>query len=169
MASIQGYYLAVHDFYGDHVAKRSRVPLINHINEGLVILDHLGAHNDVKAAFCIHPLIQPDEGLGEMYSKNLNGIAPEVMMLVMEYRAVANSYLLPAYEAKQLIMLSPLKEVNQMLIADKVQNRKDFMIHHYGKHQKSEELYNYFSTWLNTLGVTNDDYNVMVELMEGID
>ncbi|MGK0389502.1 MAG: hypothetical protein ACI94Y_002242 [Maribacter sp.] len=44
-------------------------------------------------------------------------------------------------------------EVKQMLIADKVQNYKDFMLYHYKLHTRSDELYEYFQNWSKLLGI----------------
>jgi hypothetical protein len=38
-------------------------------------------------------------------------------------------------------------------IADKIQNYKDFMLYHYGKHKRSNELYTYFHNWFKLLDV----------------
>lgn len=54
-----------------------------------------------------------------------------VLLLGMEYRYTANNYL-SFKPADDPIHLSPIAEVNQMLIADKIQNRKDFEIYHKG-------------------------------------
>jgi hypothetical protein len=59
------------------------------------------------------------------------------------------------------IRLSPLKDVNDMLIADKIQNRKDFDLYHKGKHERSEELDEYFKNWFNRLGITEEFYQEM--------
>jgi hypothetical protein len=57
------------------------------------------------------------------------------------------------------IRLSPLKDVNDMLIADKIQNRKDFELYHLGTHDRSEQLDQYFKNWLEKLEVSEDFYN----------
>lgn len=95
-------YERIVEFYGDRTAKRSGVPLINHINEGLTILDRLEAHPDVKEAFCIHPMIQDDVDLRANYNHLISGTGGEklylpiranVIGLALEYRNVANNFL----------------------------------------------------------------------------
>ena len=54
-----------------------------------------------------------------------------------------------------------MQEVNTMLIADKIQNRKDFELYHEKTHERSIELKEYFSNWLERLGVTEDVYQDM--------
>ena len=86
-------------------------------------------------------------------------IYPEVLIAVMEYRSVANEYL-SQREIKSIdeIRLSPLKDVNDMLIADKVQNYKDFEIYHKSTHARSKELDQYFKNWLRKLNINPDQY-----------
>lgn len=150
-------YRLINLFYGERVAKRSQVPLINHINEGLVVLSAIDATDAAKRAFCIHPLFQADEDLEENYYL-ASSFEPRVLMLAMEYRSVANEYLSDKVNTEQKIRLSPLKEVNQMLVADKVQNYKDFLTYHHGTHERSGELLVYFARWFNKLNIDNQKY-----------
>ena len=150
-------YKLIELHYKDRVAKRSQVPLINHINEGLVVLSAIDATDAAKRAFCIHPLFQADEDLEENYYL-ASSFEPRVLMLAMEYRSVANEYLSDKVNTEQKIRLSPLKEVNQMLVADKVQNYKDFLTYHHGTHERSDELSVYFDKWLNRLEIDNATY-----------
>ena len=62
--------------------------------------------------------------------------------------------------------MSPLFEVNDMLIADKIQNKKDFMIYHFGKHERSEELHAYFDKWLDVLTIDNSGYQKLCERID---
>ena len=155
-------YQAIKNFYGDRVALRSQVPLMNHINEGLKILEAIGAAADAMAAYCLHPLLQNDAELrtvGMEYAKEQRPLRP--VILAMEYRRVANAYLAHCDTSK--IILSEFKEVNDMLIADKVQNRKDFLRYHYGTHQNSARLNEYFQAWLIALGVSEVRYTELTE------
>ena len=150
-------YKLINLFYGDRVAKRSQVSLINHINEGLDVLSAIDATDAAKRAFCIHPLFQADEDLQENYYV-ASRLDPHVLMLAMEYRSVANEYLSDKVNTEQKIRLSPLAEVNQMLIADKVQNYKDFLTYHHDTHERSGALLVYFARWLKRLEIDDATY-----------
>jgi hypothetical protein len=150
-------YKLISEFYADTKAKRSGVRYMNHIDEGLAILERIGASELAKKAYCLHPIYQSDYDL----SINVDNykIDSDVMLRVIEYRSVANEYLsfreiMSCFD----IRLSPLKDVNDMLIADKIQNRKDFELYHKGKHQRSKELDRYFIKWCQRLGITEEQY-----------
>jgi len=147
-------YTLIRDVY-QNVRASSKVLMIEHINEGLRVLDMIGASRDSMRAFCIHPIVQSDEALVKHFIHIQNVCSPMVVMLAMEYRNVANRFL-PRHKGS--IELSPLVEVNDMLIADKVQNRKDFELYHKGKHRHSVTLTRYFNKWLNALGVEEGTY-----------
>lgn len=169
-------YQAIKIHYGRKVAKRSGVPLINHIDEGLVILSVLNAGTRTLEAWCMHPLVQADADLQRVIDWGFAD--PEfnqrALMLAMEYRYRANSWLSDkVYTDTKTGLLctigSPswsLLETKQMLIADKVQNYKDFCNYHKGKHERSAELDHYFTVWLDTLGVTPD---LLAKLYAAID
>ncbi len=150
-------YKLIARHYGDKCAKRSGVPLINHIDEGLLILKEIGAVETTKKAFCLHPLFQADEDLLENYYM-ASFVEPYVLLLTMEYRNIANAYLSDKIDTDWPLKLSPILEVNEMLIADKVQNRKDFITYHYCTHERKDELARYFNKWLNALNVSPDTY-----------
>lgn len=139
------YYNSIQDYYGDKRANRSGVPYIKHIDDGLRILEELNADYYTKEAYCLHPIFQSDQDL----LKNIHlidRIDSGIMTLVMEYRSVANEYLSKRKIVSiDEIRLSPLIEVNKMLLADKLQNFSDFILYHYGTHERSDELYIYFS------------------------
>jgi hypothetical protein len=160
-------------FYGDRCALRSRVPLINHIKEGLVVLDVINATQAACDAFCLHPLFQDDADL----AANLHlarQFDPYVMTLVMEYRQRAKDALSwrvrmhnsePVWRG-ELATAGPLLEVRDMLIADKVQNYADFLQYHHGTHERSEELDFYFQHWLAQLNVSRQRYQLLVGAMK---
>jgi hypothetical protein len=168
-------YDLIRGFYGDRRAKRSGVPLINHIDEGLRILTHLCASREAMDAFCIHPLLQHDNDLQKGVWL-LSEIPGPVVALAMEYRAVANACLSdcvgiymgrPYWVDQQGPGLSVLADVNLMLIADKVQNRADFLRHHGLTHPRAAELDFYFVGWLKALGVPVQRYLELVDVMRG--
>jgi len=144
-------YKIIEKYYGDACAKRSQVPYINHINEGLVILDYIGASQFAKDAYCLHPILQSDEDFLKNMDFNFGEINTKTIILAMEYRRVANSYL-SKNDPEDFVGLS-CREVTDMLIADKVQNYKDFLVYHKGIHPRTEKLDFYFNTWFKILEV----------------
>ena len=111
-------------------------------------------------AFCLHPLVQADADLADNFSTVSDSLSTVsdgavVLALAMEYRSVANEFLSDKQMPAAGIRLSPLNDVNNMLIADKVQNKKDFLIHHSRTHARREELAAYFDHWLRALGVSD--------------
>lgn len=148
-------YRMISKFYGDRVAERSQIPLMFHIEEGIEILMVLGAEQYVQQAFCLHPLIQGDADMEANHQEILGStcLSMRAVMLATEYRRAANAYLCkPETDAwsiddakKHIGLLLP--DIRLMLIADKVQNRKDFMAAHYGTHPRSDQLLKYFNNW----------------------
>jgi hypothetical protein len=151
-------YDAIAAYYGERAARRSRVPYIQHIDEGLLVLDQIFATEQAKRAFCLHPFVQEDADLAANHAR-LPELTddPHVIVLVMEYRHIANATLSHRTIASAAdIPLSPIPDVNAMLVADKVQNYKDFIFHHQATHPRSAELDRYFLCWLERLGVDDD-------------
>lgn len=148
-------YNLIKDYYGDRCATRSGVRLMNHIDEGLIILNGLKATYFARKAFCLHPLLQNDSDLVANYTRVALNCDSYTVMLAMEYRSVANEYLSDKVGRVDKIRLSPLAEVNDMLRADKIQNYKDFCLYHKGTHPRSAELEEYFLSWFEVLGVRN--------------
>lgn len=168
-------YLAIAHYYGSRRAVRSGVLLIDHINQGLAILDRLGADDVTKEAFAVHPIFQADDDLKENFQVAAD-LDPMVVLYAMEYRNCANAFLSHVIEKiddqgekilrpKRPLHLSPLAQVNLMLVADKVQNRKDFELYHKGQHKRSDELDFYFKFWLQRLDISEDRYQ---ELIKGL-
>ncbi len=166
------HYGAIRAFYGERSAGRSGVPLIAHIDEGLVVLDLIGASLQARQAFCLHPMLQDDDALLASLAPASALLAcapdPAALILAMEYRAVANACLShhPVSDDHP-IRLSTSKDVNDMLVADKVQNRKDFEIHHAETHPRADALASYFERWLRALGVDETRYRALVAAIEG--
>lgn len=151
VTNYQKEYDCIARFYGDRKAQRSQVPLINHIDEGLAILDFICASPLAKGAFCLHPIVQNSENVDVTWSPCLS--------LAVEYKLYANSYLCrpetdwikTAEDLYAHIGNSMSIDCRKMLVADKLQNQKDFLLWHYGKHPRSKELDNYFKVWLHYL------------------
>lgn len=143
-------YVAICNFYNYKKAKRSKVPLMNHINEGVILLQKWKRSLDEQKAFCIHPIVQNNENVDVSWS--------DVLPLAEEYRDKANSYLcIPETDhiktSEQLLeILGDIsKECAFLLLADKVQNQKDFRIYHMFTHNRRNELEDYFNLWIKTL------------------
>lgn len=159
--------MSIEEFYGNRTAARSGVPLMNHINEGTRILEAIGAHPTAIEAYRLHPIYQNDSDLEDNYRSLLN--RPQLVVLyIMEYRNIANASLSDIVfrnnnkdwcplELRRPIKISPLEQVNKMLIADKVQNWKDFKQFHLGEHARSDELDFYFRSWFRALGISEGE------------
>lgn len=128
------------------------------------MLAAIGASQRAMRAFCLHPLIQEDSELVSSYAM-LGELTDDihVVALVLEYRSIANQTLSTRDIATAAdIPLSPLREVNDMLIADKVQNRQDFLLHHRATHPRAGELDRDFKLWLERLGIDEDRFAELV-------
>ncbi len=162
-------YRAIEEFYGDGRARRSGVFFMNHIDEGLFVLRRLNALDATRRAWCLHPIVQGDADLARAVRAGaLAPFANEVVVLAMEYRNIANRFLSPmeqhpGYDDPGQISRSPLVEVDQMLVADKVQNFKDFRQHHQASHPRAARLGRYFQRWLAALGVDPHEVDVLAE------
>lgn len=160
-------YRAIEEEYDRRTAQRSGVPLMHHIDEGLAVLRWIGAAEEALLAFCLHPLLQEDAAHAANLPRVRELTAPRVLALALEYRRVANAALSARpMESAAEIELSEMAEVNQMLVADKVQNRKDFILHHRGRHARSEALDLYFRRWLERLGVSEARFAELFEALQ---
>ena len=131
-------------------ARRSGLPYIKHIDDGLTILKNLTTDVLILQAYTLHPIIQSDVDYVEG-SKFLveAGVHPIVLMLLGEYRKTANAYL--PRDPPRLPAISPDRRVNLMLYVDKIQNMSD--VCQYNKDIKDLPHYlEYFTNWLKALG-----------------
>jgi hypothetical protein len=150
-------YQAIAAFYANRTAARSKVELMQHIDEGLLILNDLKASDEAKRAYCIHPIVQNNE-------KHDIETTEYVYSLAEVYRDKANAYLCRP-ETDYITSIEQLPGVLgdipldclHMLIADKKQNQKDFRLHHKNTHPRSEQLEAYFILWLKYLENAVDD------------
>ncbi|PLS19256.1 hypothetical protein CVD28_02260 [Bacillus sp. M6-12] len=168
------YLGVISEYYEGKVAKRTQVPYINHIFEGLKVLNAIGATQESKDAYCLHPIYQAKKTQEELdyIAKYESSFNPHVVLLAKEYAKTANSYLCKRhYQSKDdVVTLSEYPEVNDMLIADKVQNRKDFEMHYESQENKdtfdrSDRLSQYFKNWLNVLGIPEEQYQEYKEML----
>jgi hypothetical protein len=163
---------AIRSFYGERRAERSGVQLIHHVHEGLTILDALDARIVAKQAFCLHPIVQMDDDLARAFVSGgpLDGVRvdPLALTIALEYRRCANAHLSRhAPETLYQISFAPFDDVKLMLVADKVQNRRDFDRHHATTHERAAELTAYFARWLALLGIDERRYDELVALIGG--
>jgi hypothetical protein len=142
-------YLLISEYYGEDTAKRSGIRLMNHIDEGIDILKSIGAEQDTIDAYCLHPILQSDEAFNKNYTMDFSNIPTSSLLLAMEYRRVANSYL--SKDKIESFVGFTNDKIKQMLFADKIQNEKDFAQYHEGTHPRSIELREYFDNWINIL------------------
>ena len=152
-------YILIKKIYGEGKAERSEVPLINHIHEGCKILHLRKQELWTQRAFCLHPIFQTDDMFANAGLDYIQYTGADYSVTcAMEYRGIANAYLVKDVFPKNGIRLSPIPDVNEMLIADKVQNRKDFEKYHLGIHKNSDRLIEYFNEWLDALGISEKEY-----------
>lgn len=162
-------YSLISSVYGDR--KTSRFPhirLMDHINQGLDILDKIDASVLAKCAFCIHPLLQDDATCNKTTQSGLlKNINSDVIITAMNYRAVANEYInvhnqTGKYRTNPDFVwikdqLDTFPDVRAMLIADKVQNKKDFICYRTDLEHR-DYLVSYFNKWIDLLGLTSQQY-----------
>lgn len=148
-------------YYDDKTANRSKIPYIYHLDEGGGILDYIGASDIVKDAFYLHPFYQSNNDFLANFKYNIPNVTTSSVALAMEYRHVANSYL-SKDKPSDFIGFGGCEEVKQMLIADKVQNYKDFLKHHKDKHTRSNQLDVYFNYWFELLEI---NYKELVKFL----
>lgn len=160
----------IEEFYGDKRAKRSGVRLINHIYEGKAWLEYFHARCPTIEAFCLHPMIQYETDCYENWQKIIRAdFDNEVIMFLMEYRNIANLGLRPSVMPEVFNpKISPTYHVNDMLRADKIQNRKDFYKYYRGNAYDTFQLEEYFASWMKVLGVGDKMYEKAVEIMSNV-
>lgn len=158
-------YMLISAYYGNKTAQRSGVPLMNHIREGIKLLIAWGRPETEQRAFAIHPIIQSGGIMNfrAMAPSDSRPISEEVLDLAGEYKIKANSYLcIPGTDyitnqQDEFILQEHLGDMSNscawMLLADKVQNQKDFRIHHWFTHDRATQLERYFNLWISTLKI----------------
>lgn len=167
MKHLSGEYMLIKEHYGSKTAKRSGVPLINHIDEGIDLLIGMGASQLAIRAFCLHPFAQSgDDGYAYMlHNTRMGNIRMDAVTLAKKYAYYADIYLCrpntDQYTTKDLWSVVGLisQDLIHMLAADKMQNEKDFELHHKGTHPRSEQLAKYFCVWMDYLDEVEANLN----------
>lgn len=144
-------YELIVEFYGDRRAKRSGQLYMKHIDDGIEMLDKANADEDTMRAFAIHPIVQ-DLNSRRAYAVLLNELKPTVLFLATEYASVANEYLSKHCSGgpDDFVPTSPVRQVNLMLLVDKMQNAQDLLAHN-PDHPKFDLLVQYFTNWISAL------------------
>lgn len=167
----------IETIYAGRRTRRSGLPLRNHIDEGLIILVALQATRTEAEAFCLHAPAQISYHFGARPAANHHlpatpqgprdtwllktrfPLAAEAVTLAWRFAAQAEAFRpdhLADHEAPPPITVDTA--VRKLLIADKVQNRKDFERFHQHRHPRADLLTRYFSAWFNLLGISDTDY-----------
>jgi len=156
-------YMLISVYYGNKCAKRSGVPLMNHIKEGIKLLIAWDRPEEEQRAFAIHPIVQNTGSLivRRTMPSDSRPIHENVFNLAKEYSDKANSYLCNpdtdrltmSQDAGDLMHLLGIMSTScaWMLLADKVQNQKDFRTYHWFTHDRTHQLEAYFNLWIRTL------------------
>lgn len=142
-------YRAIKGYYKDRTASRSLVPLMNHIHEGIQLLISWDQDLITQRAWCIHPLVQGYQN---------TPASTDALPLADEYAKIASKYLC----SKENDWINDPSELQQqlgdmsnrcayMLLADKIQNQKDFNHYHILTHDRRHQYIKYFNLWLDTL------------------
>lgn len=170
-------YQAIYGYYKGKFARKSGLPYIRHIDQGISIMEmadeYLPEYKNCQlwtasAAFCIHPLMQEDPDLlNILQGSNINHFDAKAVAFAIEYRAIANHYLPKYMNNGRTPYLSVIPEVNLMLIADKIQNRYDYDFYSrkiilQENPQLAENLDVYFLNWITLLGITPSIYNSII-------
>lgn len=178
-ATVSPEYRAIQEHFAARVAHHSGVPLLQHIEEGLVILGELDATEDAMRAFCLHPLFDSDEALIRFGQDYMNSVDadPFIVLLVMEYRYRINAWRGTKHSCgggsqmgqshDSLPVPGPLEAVQQMLIATQVHGRKELVRQPLrGRDSPSVDRMLQFDQWLLALGVDSAEYE---ELCAAVD
>lgn len=167
-------YDAIQRFYGADRAKRSGVLLMNHIDEGIDMLKVMGASEVAIDAYCLHPIIQPQEIFKRNWKLLINdkAINQDALYLARRYRDAANAYLCRpgtdhwTIEDLRFHVGFLSQDLVHMLFADKIQNERDFIQYHQGKHARSNQLTRYFALWLDYLEELDEEHRKENQLGE---
>lgn len=151
-------YSVIEKYYGSAKAKRSGIPYINHIDEGCGILYLLNASSNAKEAFMLHPIYQ--NGDNTRYFFNILSVD-----LAKNYAYIANQFLRQYYKNIHSTVLEEClkcENIKHMLIADKIQNYKDFK-NNINRYEERRDIEEYFLWWFDTLGISHRFLNKAID------
>lgn len=145
------------------------VSLIDTLEAGLAVLDKLSTWPTSMKAYCLRPLLQDDHSFEEGWKTVCrNGVQPRALVLAMEFRRIANSFLPSPYTDRWTIAKIKLRvgliipPVRLMLIAHKAVGYRQFL-QHAGRHARHRELAVYFEKWFVLLDVTKQEILALTE------
>lgn len=165
--NLEKAYKTIQEHYGTNTTDRYNIPLMHHIDQGLLIMDffvntdsklysdQIICNQESKILFVLHPIFQNDEDYHKNY-KIMDQLSGDLEILINHYRITANGHLLGNSDN---IILSRYPEVNMALFADKISNRYNFEKYYEKTHEKSSELRKYFKDWFYVLGISEPVYN----------
>lgn len=160
-------YEIISKHWDDNCAVRTGIHYMNHVDEGLRIIKEVNGSERAMRIFALHGFLQNCYADNTFNSDVLSDVAPDVLIGAMEYRAVANAHL--SHHRPDTLVLSEDADVNTALIADKVQNFRDFERFHNGCHLRSKQLKQYFERWLNALDVSTTTYEAYKDILSSGD
>lgn len=148
------HYQIISELYEGQKAKRTQLPYIKHIDDGLLILDDLDADLITKEAWCMHPIFQmPDLKEKVMDSKGQPQIRLATAILAAEYAETANQYRTVNYQSfHDNLPEIPNSRVKKLLTCDKVQNYIELEnTRHLLPYETVDRTHRYLLNWLHHL------------------
>lgn len=143
---------------GSKTTTDGRTLLIEQVDQTLKVLNHLSSWPAVMRAACLRPLLQDDHTFEYGWKTACkNGVQPRALVLAMEFRRVANSYLcntLTDYwddEEVRIRLGLVIPPVRAMLIAHKTVGYYQFLMQQAQTHFRRKELRAYFERWFRIL------------------
>lgn len=143
---------------GNKTTTDGRTLLIEQVDQTLKVLNHLSSWPAVMRAACLRPLLQDDHTFEYGWKTACkNGVQPRALVLAMEFRRVANSYLCTTLtdfwddEEVRLRLGLVIPPVRAMLIAHKTVGYHQFLLQQAQTHFRRKELRAYFERWFRVL------------------
>jgi hypothetical protein len=134
---------------------------MNHIIEGAYFLTEvMPADDPFVEAFLVHPIFQDVDLPTQVIQKYVDTfeLSTPVVSTAFKYRIAANSYLPKDIHTGRQPPVILEQGLKFMLIADKIQNLKDFQRYFDKQNPRYKQLENYYDTWLSSLGAFSMAY-----------